>query len=301
MSIENSRNQAGGNSIVVAGVPEHFNLPWHLAIELGQFEDRGLRVSFDEVHGGTGEMCERLSKGDCDVAVVLTEGCVAALLNGVRGRIVKTYVDSPLLWGIHVAAESEIAQADQIENLRYAISRFGSGSHIMSIVDAAERDWPTESMKFVEVGSLKGARSALDKKDADVFFWERFTTSPLVRSGEFKWLADRAADWPAFVICATEEMVQNRSVELHSMLEILNSSCRNLMSSTVACETIARRYNIQLDAVREWFQMTRWNTGFDMDRSSFKSVKHYLYRLGIVAGDSREIDELCCDLSNVNR
>ncbi len=301
MSVDNSRNQTEGDSIVVAGVPEHFNLPWHLAIELGQFEDRGLHVSFDEVHGGTGEMSQRLNQGACDVAVVLTEGCVAALLNGVGGRIVKAYVDSPLLWGIHVSAKSEITLADQIKDLRYAISRPGSGSHIMSIVDAAERDWSTESMKFVEVGSLKGARAALEKNDADVFFWERFTTSPLVRSGEFRWLADRAADWPAFVICATEEMVQNRSAELRSMLEILNSSCSHLMHSPDACETIARRYNIDLDAVREWFQMTRWNTGFDLDRSSFKSVKHYLSRLGIVADHSREIDELCCDLSNMSR
>ena len=87
MSIDNSRNQTEGDSIVVAGVPEHFNLPWHLAIELGQFEDRGLHVSFDEVHGGTGEMSQRLNQGACDVAVVLTEGCVAALLNGVGGRL----------------------------------------------------------------------------------------------------------------------------------------------------------------------------------------------------------------------
>lgn len=295
MTVDNSRINSNRDSIVVAGVPEHFNLPWHLAIESGQFEKRGLNVIFDEVHGGTGEMTQRLSRGDCDVAVVLSEGCVAALLNGVPGRIVKTYVDSPLVWGIHVSGQSDLIQANQIENLRYAISRPGSGSHLMSIVDAAEREWLTDSMEFVEVGSLKGARTALAGNIADVFFWERFTTSPLVRSGEFRRLGDRSADWPAFVICATQEMVQDRPEELRAMLETLNVSCGNLMQSSDAGETIANRYNIELEAVIAWLKLTRWNTGFDLNRESFERIKQYLSHLGIVTPHSIEIDQLCYD------
>lgn len=296
MVIDNSLSENSREAIVVAGVPEHFNLPWHLAIESGQFEDRGIRVIFDEVHGGTGEMTQRLSRRQCDVAVVLSEGCVAALLNGLPGRIVKTYVDSPLVWGIHVSGQSDLTRPDQIKDLRYAISRPGSGSHLMSIVDAAERDWATGTMKFVEVGSLKGARAALQRSSADVFFWERFTTSPLVCSGEFKRLGDRAADWPAFVICATPEMVLHRTQDLRAMFETLNSSCRELMQSSSACEIIAHRYNIELDAVNAWLKLTRWNTGFDLNIDSFLKIKQYLGQLGIVPPKSAGIDEFCFSL-----
>jgi hypothetical protein len=90
-------------------------------------------------------------------------------------------------------------------------------------------------------------------------------------------------------------MVCQRSAELRLMLEILNSACAELMQSADACEIIAKRYNIELDAVKDWFKITRWNTGFDLNRSSFESVKQYLGRLGIVSGDSKSIDELCCD------
>ena len=69
------------------------------------------------------------------------------------------------------------------------------------------------------------------------------------------------------------------------------------MQSPDACETIASRYGIELDAVRDWFKITRWNTDFDLDRNSFESVKRYLCRLGIVKEDSKTIDELCWDLS----
>jgi len=294
--IDNSQSENNRDSIVVAGVPEHFNLPWHLAIESGQFEDLGIRVIFDEVHGGTGEMTQRLSRRECDVAVVLSEGCVAALLNGLPGRIVKTYVDSPLVWGIHVSGQSDLTRPDQIKDLRYAISRPGSGSHLMSIVDAAERDWSTGTIKFVEVGSLKGARAALGRSSADVFFWERFTTSPLVCSGEFKRLGDRAADWPAFVICATPEMVRHRSQDLRAMFETLNSSCRDLMQSYSACAIIAHRYNIEIDAVKAWLKLTRWNTGFDLNIDSFLKIQQYLGQLGIVPPKSAGIDKFCSSL-----
>ena len=292
MAIHKSPDREFRDSIVVAGVPEHFNLPWHLAIESGQFADRGIRVVFDEVHGGTGEMTQRLSRGECDVAVVLSEGCIAALLSGVPGRIVKTYVDSPLVWGIHVSGQSDIIRPDQIKDLRYAISRPGSGSHLMSIVDSAERDWSTDTMNFVEVGSLQGARRSLSENSADVFFWERFTTSPLVCSGEFKRVGDRAADWPAFVICASPEMIRHRSKDLLVMLEALNASCRDLMQSSSACETISHRYNIELDAVKTWMEQTRWNTGFDLNIESFVKIKQYLGRLGIVPANTAGVDEL---------
>ena len=296
MSIENSRNNKTKDSIVVAGVPEHFNLPWHLAIESGQFEDHGLNVVFDEVPGGTGEMTQRLSNRDCDVSVVLAEGGVAALLNGASGWIVKTFVDSTLLWGIHVSEKSDITQPEQIENSRYAISRHGSGSHLMAIVDASERGWNTDSMNFVEVGGLNGARKALAENSVDVFFWERFTTSPLVRSGEFKRLSDRAADWPAFVICATDEMVHARREELRLMLEILNNSCRDLMQSPNACEIIARRYCIELEEVESWFQLTRWNTGLGLNKEPLERIKNYLNRLGIISENSVRSEELWFNL-----
>jgi len=47
----------GGGNIVklrVGGVPEHFNLPWHLAIEKKIFEKHGVEVEWVEIKLGTG-------------------------------------------------------------------------------------------------------------------------------------------------------------------------------------------------------------------------------------------------------
>ena len=94
--------------IVVGGVPEHFNLPWHQAIDKNAFVAQGVELEFVEFRDGTGAMTQALRDREIDMALLLTEGCVADLLKGNPSRMVKVYVESPLIWGIHVAAGSQI-------------------------------------------------------------------------------------------------------------------------------------------------------------------------------------------------
>ena len=63
-------------TIKIAGVPEHFNLPWHLCIENGEFENVGIDLHWTDVPEGTGKMCQMLREGETDIAVILTEGIV---------------------------------------------------------------------------------------------------------------------------------------------------------------------------------------------------------------------------------
>jgi hypothetical protein len=65
----------------VVGVPEHFNFPWTLAIKEKLFESAGLRVEFTSCPGGTGAMLQSVVAGDAEVAVALTEGIVAGVVN----------------------------------------------------------------------------------------------------------------------------------------------------------------------------------------------------------------------------
>ena len=47
-------------TIKIAGVPEHFNLPWHLAIDNGDFEKENIDLQWTDVPEGTGKMCQML-------------------------------------------------------------------------------------------------------------------------------------------------------------------------------------------------------------------------------------------------
>lgn len=36
-------------NVRIVGVPEHFNFPWHLAIDEGAFEERGIDLKWTDV------------------------------------------------------------------------------------------------------------------------------------------------------------------------------------------------------------------------------------------------------------
>lgn len=286
--------------LTVGGVPEHFNLPWHMGIESGAFSDAGIDLKYIDYPGGTGAMTKALRTSELDVAIVLTEGCVADILNGNPSRIVKTYVQSPLIWGIHVANNSKLEHIDQLNGKRYAISRYGSGSHLMAIVDAAERGWSTEEMQFVVVGNLEGARKALAEGTADIFFWERFTTSPYVApevaNGEFRRLGVRETPWPAFVSCVREEVLEKQNQPISLMLDVITAQCRRLMNDSAAVATIADRYQIDRDQVAQWFVLTQWSTDRTKPDQSLESAIGFLKRLKLVPDRAYRLSEIWAEV-----
>ena len=278
-------------SIVVAGVPEHFNLPWHLGVEQNAFSDSGIDLTYRDYPGGTGAMAQALAEHEVDMAVLLTEGAIADLVKRRQTKLVKVYVQSPLIWGIHVAANSKIESIDDIQNKRFAISRFGSGSHLMAIVDAAERNWSTD-LDFEVVKNLDGARKALAAGDADIFMWEQFTTQPLVDNGEFRRVGVRKTLWPAFVIAVNETFLQQQADVVQTALGVINQQSSALMQDINAVPLIAQRYGLQVEQVKQWFELTQWNTNFKCPEDAIEKAVNYLRRLEIIQDAEVGIDEI---------
>ena len=119
--------------------------------------------------GGTGQMIKGLQTGTLDVAVLLTEGISKAILEGLNAKIVQVYVTTPLRWGIHVPYHSDIKSVDQLEGKVFAISREGSGSHLMSYVKADQEGWDTKKLKFNVIGDIYGGLWALEHNEAQAF------------------------------------------------------------------------------------------------------------------------------------
>ena len=157
--------------ITIGGVPEHFNLPWHLAIEGDKFKKKGIDLQWKEFPGGTGDMCTALRDGSIDIAIILTEGIIKDISNGNPSKIVKVYVESPLLWGIHVGGDSKFTSVKELENTKIAISRVGSGSQLMAKVNAHTQGFDVTNLNYEIVKNLKGGIEALTNGTADYFFY----------------------------------------------------------------------------------------------------------------------------------
>jgi sulfonate transport system substrate-binding protein len=154
----------------IAGVPEHFNFPWHFAEEQGYFANNDLEISWQDVKSGTGTLTKMLNSGEVDLAVLLTEGIIADIAKGGQSKIIQVFVKSPLNWGIHVAAGSPIQHKFGIKGKRFAISRLGSGSHIMAYVLAEQLGYIPAEKDFVIVNDMEGAKKSTNQWRGRCFF-----------------------------------------------------------------------------------------------------------------------------------
>ena len=76
-------------TIKIAGVPEHFNLPWHMCIEDGEFEAVGIDLQWKDVPEGTGKMCQMLRDGEPAIPLILTEDTKKNIAAGNPSKIVQ--------------------------------------------------------------------------------------------------------------------------------------------------------------------------------------------------------------------
>ena len=246
-------------TIKIAGVPEHFNLPWHLCIEDGEFNAVGIDLQWTDVPEGTGKMCQMLRTGATDIAVLLTEGIVKDITEGNSAKIVQIFVQSPLIWGIHVAMKSPYQNLSDVENKKVAISRMGSGSHLMSLVNASNQKWKTENLQFEIVNTIDGAVDSLTNDKADYFMWERFMTQPLVDQKIFRRIAECPTPWPCFVIAVRNELLESDPKIIQQILDIINTTTQEFKEIPSIDRTLAMKYKLELTAVQEWLTLTRWS------------------------------------------
>jgi ABC-type nitrate/sulfonate/bicarbonate transport system substrate-binding protein len=272
----------------IGGVPEHFNLPWRLAIEEGRFREIGLDLHWSDMGGGTGQMIRGLETGSIDIAVLLTEGITKAILQGLKAKIIQVYVVTPLHWGIHVPFQSDIKKVDQLEGKTFAISREGSGSHLMAYVKASQEGWDIEKMNFNVVGDIYGGLWALEHNEAQAFLWEKYTTFPYTEQGKCRYIDEVVTPWPCFVIAVREEVLEKHEELLKRMCEIVNKKAQEVKHDENTVEVISWRYNLRSGQVQNWLIETDWNYDAIEYPLAFDKVIRYLTKLDLLEPEEGE-------------
>lgn len=268
-------------TIKVGGVPEHFNLPWHLSIDDGTFKEKELDVQWRDFPDGTGAMCKALRNEEIDVAVILTEGIIKDIINGNKVKIVQEYISSPLIWGIHVDGHSPIRNLEDLEGKKVAISRYGSGSHLMAYVNAKHLGWDPSKLEFEVVGDINGAIEALKTGKADYFMWEYFTTKPLVDKGVFRRLGDCPTPWSCFVIVVREKFLKEHPAVLKTMLKTLNFVTKKFKEIPGIESALSKKYEQKEDDIEQWLNITTWSQK-QISMQEIEKVQEQLFELGLI-------------------
>ncbi len=265
----------------VIGVPEHFNLPWQIALEEHQFQEKGIDLEWTSIPEGTGKMAQMLREDQADMAIILTEGILKDISLGNPSKIVQVYVASPLIWGIHVAANSNFKNLSDLEHKKVAISRVGSGSQLMALVNAKNQGWDATQLEFEIVNTIDGAVISLTEGTADYFMWERFMTQPLVDSGIFRRIADCPTPWPCFVIAVRNEILEQFPNQIQEILKTINSVTSSFKSIPNIESRLASTFNQTETAISEWISLTEWSSE-NLDETQFNHIQNQLLEFGII-------------------
>ncbi len=277
--------------IRLGGVPEHFNLPIHLAKERGIFSGRGVDLEWTDFGGGTGQMTKALRDNEIDACILLTEGMITDIIKGNPSKIISEYVTTPLTWGIHTGVNNSLVNYRDIFDKNYAISRFGSGSHLMAIVDADSKGHRLNKDQFTVIKDIDGALPSLDNAETDVFYWEKYTTKPYVDSGKLRRIAEYNTPWPCFVIAATDKILNEHPDTIVRMLRTIHDECDKFMQDDTIVPMVSKRYDQKIKDVERWYNSTEWAIHGWVGEKMMKSVIYHLQMAEII-GENEEIPEL---------
>jgi len=272
-------------NISIGGVPEHFNLPWHLAIENDKFKNEAINLQWKEFPGGTGAMCSALREGTIDAAVILTEGIIKDIIAGNPSKIVKVYVDSPLLWGIHVAKSSKFKTINDLESTKIAISRYGSGSHLMAKVNAVKQGFNIEELEYTLVKNLEGGVNALKEGTADYFMWEHFMTKPYVDDGTFRRIDNIETPWPCFVIAVRNKVLDDDSGAIKTIIKVINKQLKyfeNPLDNEQLIRLFSERYGLKKEDIETWLSITKWNRNKTISNKLINSIQNKLSNYDVI-------------------
>jgi ABC-type nitrate/sulfonate/bicarbonate transport system substrate-binding protein len=262
-------------------VPEHFFYPWMAWLEKSGGQKSGW--IWKEFPGGSGAMIQAMKEEDLDAAFLLTEAAIAAQAKGEEIEILFPYVTSPLQWGIFTGNQNSIKTVSQGKN--YAISRFTSGSHLMAILEGESRGAEIAADQWKIAGNLEGARTMLLSGEADLFFWEKWMTAPLVDSGEFRMLDVFSGPWPAFVFCVSRKWLDSNDL-MKRIITDFDEVCRQAQAfkkmGKESAALISASYGLSESDAAEWLRETEWSESAASDLQFMEPTKALMRRAGII-------------------
>jgi len=270
--------------IRILGVPEHFNFPWIQVVKEQPLLSQEVVLEWENESRGSGAMNAAIRENAADMAIILTESFIKDKIEGNPGKIIGFHVLSPLIWGIHVPAHSKLVDLDDIKNVPYLISRKGSGSHLMAFLLAKQQGWSTDLLEFEIIGNLEGAQKAFKKRSPKIFLWEKFTTQPLVDSGEFLRIGEIPTPWPCFVLVASEQALTNFPKEIKKVRDLVYAKNAELKSgSEKSIEQISINYGIEKKDIEDWFGKTTWANDSGISSDVLETTMEVLKDLKLIS------------------
>jgi ABC-type nitrate/sulfonate/bicarbonate transport system substrate-binding protein len=237
--------------IHLTSILEHFSTPLHFAQK-----HYGLDAKLVPFPSGTGHMVQSLQSSEIDVGIGLTEGWVnglAKLKEDAKYMVVGSYVKTPLCWAISTGVDRDVT-VESLKGGHIGISRFGSGSYVMSFVLADQEGWLADGkapFDFVELQTFEKLRKGVNDGTADAFMWEHFTSKRYWDNGDIKRIGEIYTPWASWKIVASNPS----DTKVTDFLKKLNQGVAHFNANKEeAVEYISTHLDYSADDARAWLK-----------------------------------------------
>ncbi len=262
----------------IGGVPEHFNLPWLQAFQKQKMQALDIETNWVFFPGGTGAMTQALHSGDLDVAILLTEGFLAAFQKGLKAKIIQCYIETPLQWGIYSNKKNQLSFDT---TTKVAVSRKGSGSHLMPLIHSEMMGKTLRDDQFKVIHHLEDGIAALNE-DCDYFYWEKWMTLPFVESGEAKKVGEFHAPWSSFLIVASDRCIETQAEQLKALLDIIENQVTCFLADSETPAEIHQQFKLSEQNAKIWLSEQQWHHHQNtLSKSELENAMQALNRVGI--------------------
>lgn len=201
-------------------------------------------------------------------------------------------------WALSAGKDSKHNSIDTLQNTNVAISRYGSGSHIMAYVLADQREWlkkGEQPFEFTVLNNFKNMRDGVNEGKCDYFMWETFTTKPYHDSGEIKRIGQITPPWPAFMFAAHTDLLAKDKQGLVKVLKAIEKATEVFMDQKEdeSIKHVMRILEYPEEDVRRWFKTVRYaEDSQQVSRSAINVTLSTLLKAGVITEPTKSIDEL---------
>ena len=101
-------------------------------------------------------------------------------------------------------------------------------------------------------------------------------------NGIFRKVGECPTPWPCFVVAVRNEVLENNFEDVKKVLDIINFETKYFKKRFAIDQTLANRYEQQLEDIQQWLKITEWNDGKPITKNLITRIQNKMVQFNVI-------------------
>jgi sulfonate transport system substrate-binding protein len=185
---------------------------------------------------------------------------------------------------VYVKTGGAIKKLADLKDCKFAISRWGSGSELMTFLLAEREQWKwnagrEDATRFVVAGTFEKMIDAVVRGDASAFIWNYSMTQPMCDGGSIVNCGEIYTPWPCFVTAVRDDVWARDRARVTAILSTVAISAMLFENNAFATDLVAHRFGMRKETAAIWFASVKWAVAERPAEAVIDAVVKHMHRL----------------------